>query len=257
MTNNKVKISGIDTSKLKTIKYSEMKKLFIISKEGDLFARDLLVEYNLKLVLSILKKFYYKNENLDDLFQVGCIGLLKAIDNFDLKYNVQFSTYAVPMILGEIKRYLRDNNTLRVSRSVKDLSYKIIKYMDDFYQENGFDADYDIVAEKLGVSNYDIGNALLAMKEPVSMYEPIFNDGGETIYLYDQIIDDSSDNNFSDKLEFNNALDNLDDRERFILDQRYLIGKTQVEIANSLDISQAQVSRLEKKAIKELKKVLK
>ena len=141
---------------------------------------------------------------------------------------------------------------------MKTLNFnKILENVDDFYQENGFDADYDIVAEKLGVSNYDIGNALLAMKEPVSMYEPIFNDGGETIYLYDQIIDDSSDNNFSDKLEFNNALDNLDDRERFVLDQRYLIGKTQVEIANSLDISQAQVSRLEKKAIKELKKVLK
>lgn len=253
----KVEISGLNTSNLTTLSYNEMKVLFTKLKNGDLFARDLLIEYNLKLVLSILKKFYNRFDNMDDLFQIGCVGLIKAIDNFDLSYDVQFSTYAVPMILGEIKRYIRDNNSIRISRSVKDLYYKITCYIDKYYQLNGGEPDYSIVAKDLGVSEFEISNAVNAMRDPVSMYEPIYNDGGDTIYLYDQIIDESISNNFSDKLVIDNAISELNDRERFILEQRYVIGKTQMEVALDLDISQAQVSRLEKHAIKELKKVLK
>ncbi len=252
-----VEISGIKTSELHSLSYDEMKILFCRMSEGDPFARDILIESNFRLVLSILKRFYNKTENLDDLFQVGCVGLIKAIDNFDLKYNVQFSTYAVPMILGEIKRYVRDNSSLRISRSLKDLSYKATKYMDDFYQNNGFEADYSVVAKEFGVSEFEIGNAMNSMKDPVSMYEPVYCDGGDTIYLYDQIKDESNLNDFSDHLILENAVDSLNEREKYILDQRYVIGKTQMEVADLLDISQAQVSRLEKKAIKELKKVLK
>lgn len=257
MSRYQVEISGLNTSNLTTISYEEMKKLFVKFKEGDLYARDLLIESNLKLVLSILKKFYNKTDNLDDLFQIGCIGLIKAIDNFDMSYNVQFSTYAVPMILGEIKRYIRDNNSIRISRSIKDLSYKISCYVDSYYQENGKEPNYSDVAKKLGVSEYEVGNAIIAMKDQISMYEPIYNDGGDTIYLYDQIVDNSSINNFSNKLVVDNAIMDLSEREKYILDQRYVVGKTQMEVADVLDISQAQVSRLEKKAIKELKKVLK
>ena len=257
MSKYQVEISGLNTSDLVTISYKEMKTLFIKMQDGDLYARDLLIECNLKLVLSILKKFYNKTDNLDDLFQIGCIGLIKAIDNFDLSYDVQFSTYAVPMILGEIKRYIRDNNSIRISRSIKDLSYKISCFMDDYYQENGKEASYSEVAKALGVSEFDVGNAITAMKDLISMYEPIYNDGGDTIYLYDQIVDDSSINNFSNRVIVDNAIMELSEREKFILDQRYVIGKTQMEVADNLDISQAQVSRLEKKAIKELKKVLK
>ena len=253
----KVDISGINTKDLIVLKNDEMKKLFVKVHEGDLFARDLLIEGNLRLVLSILKKFYNKTENLDDLFQVGCVGLIKAIDNFKLDFNVHFSTYAVPMILGEIKRFIRDNSSLRISRSIKDLSYKISRYMDDYYRENGYDAKYSDIAKEFNVSEYEIGNAIMSMKDPVSMYEPIYNDGGDTIYLYDQIVDNSTNSDFSNKLVVDNAVDDLNDREKYILDQRYIIGKTQMEVADELDISQAQVSRLEKKAIKELKKVLK
>ena len=253
----KVEISGLNTSELTTLSYEDMKTLFIKTREGDLFARDLLIEGNLKLVLSILKNFYNKIENMDDLFQIGCVGLIKAIDNFDLSYDVQFSTYAVPMILGEIKRYIRDNSSIRISRSVKDLYYKITCYMEKYYQLYGKEASYSDIAKNLGVSEFDVGNALNAMRDPISMYEPIYNDGGDTIYLYDQIVDDSVSNDFSKRLIVDNAIDELDERKQFILDQRYVIGKTQMEVALELDISQAQVSRLEKKAIKELKKVLK
>ena len=257
MSKYQVEISGINTSDLITLSYDEMKKLFIKMKMGDSYARELLIDCNLKLVLSILRKFYNKTDNLDDLFQIGCIGLIKAIDNFDLHYDVQFSTYAVPMILGEIKRYIRDNNSIRISRSIKDLFYKISCFMDKYYQENGKEASYSLVAETLGVSEFDVCNAIIAMKDNISMYEPVYSDGGDTIYLYDQIVDDSSVNNFSDKVVVDNAIMELSERETYILDQRYVVGKTQMEIADNLNISQAQVSRLEKKAIRELKKVLK
>lgn len=254
----KVEISGINTSDLVCLDQKEMIELFKKMHEGDLFARDMLIEGNLRLVLSILKQFYNKAENLDDLFQIGCVGLIKSIDNFDLSYDVKFSTYAVPMILGEVKRYIRDNNSsLRVSRSLKDNAYKIIKFRDDYYGKNGFEASIDIIKEELDLSEYDISNALMALKDPVSMYEPIYNDGGDTIYLYDQIEDKKNTIDLSNRLAIDNAIEELKEREKFILDERFVIGKTQMEIAEELDISQAQVSRLEKKAIKELKKVLK
>lgn len=253
----KVDISGIDTNSLICLKPSEMKELFFKYKSGDDYARELLINGNLKLVLSVLKKFYNKSENLDDLFQIGCVGLIKAIDNFDLSYDVKFSTYAVPMILGEIKRYIRDNNTIRISRSLKDIAYKILKTKEEYYATYGYEPSITYLSKKIGVTEFDISNALISLKEPISMYEPIYNDGGDTIYLYDQIEDKNIDNDFSDRLALENAIDKLENREKYILDERFIIGKSQMEIANELSISQAQVSRLEKKAIKQLKKVLK
>ena len=253
----KVEISGINTSDLICLEQDEMVALFKKMQDGDSFARDMLVEGNLKLVLSILRKFYNKSENLDDLFQIGCVGLIKAIDNFDLSYDVKFSTYAVPMILGEVKRYIRDNNSLRISRSLKDLAYKILKFKDEYYSKHGVEVDISMIAKELEVGEYEISTALNALKDPVSMYEPIYNDGGDTIYLYDQIEDKKSNVDISNRLAIDNAIDDLKTREKYILDERFIIGKTQMEIAEELDISQAKVSRLEKKAIKELKKVLK
>ena len=253
----KVEISGVDTSNLITLSADEMQKLFIEYKNGDLFARDLLINGNLKLVLSILKKFYNKSENLDDLFQIGCVGLIKAIDNFDLSYGVKFSTYAVPMILGEVKRYIRDNSSIRISRSLKDIAYKSLKIIDDYYAENGREPTFEYIADLLGVSEFDVSNALIALKDPVSMYEAIYNDGGDTIYLYDQIEDKKSSSDVSNRLAIENAINDLNMREKYILDERFVMGKSQMEIAEMLDISQAQVSRLEKKAINQLKKVLK
>ena len=254
----KVEISGIKTNELECINSEEMKKLFMkYHNDKDLFARDILINSNLKLVLSVLKKFYNKSDNLDDLFQIGCVGLIKAIDNFDLSYNVKFSTYAVPMILGEIRRYIRDNNSMRISRSLKDIAYKVLKFKDEYYSVYGKDPSTSIIASSLGFSEFDISNALIALKDPISMYEPIYSDGGDTIYLYDQIEDKTKNNSFSEKVILENALENLDIREKHILDERYIMGKSQMEIAEELSISQAQVSRLEKKAINQLKKTLK
>ncbi len=252
-----VEITGIQTSNLKSLSADEMKQLFIQYQNGDSFARDLLIEGNLKLVLSILKRFSNKTDNLDDLFQIGCVGLIKAIDHFDLSYDVKFSTYAVPMILGEVKRYIRDNNTIRISRSLKDIAYKIYHLKEKYYSIYGIEPSPSFLAEQLGISEFDISNAMIALKDPVSMYEPIYNDGGDTIYLYDQIEDKKSNLNFSNQLAIENAMEDLNTRERHILDERFVMGKSQMEIANELNISQAQVSRLEKKAIQQLKKVLK
>lgn len=259
MAKYKVEISGINTNDLTTLSTEEMTKLFKKLKEtNDPFARDLLVEGNLKLVLSILKRFSNRYDNLDDLFQIGCVGLLKAIDNFDLAFNVKFSTYAVPMIMGEIKRHIRDNNSIRVSRSVKDIAYKIIKLKEEYYQDYGQEPTIDYLKDKLQVTYFEIVNALESLREPVSMYEPIYNDGGDTIYLFDQIEDkNTNSNNLSNRLAIEDALSDLSDREKLILDERYIIGKTQMEIAQELDISQAQVSRLEKGAVKRLNKKLK
>ena len=257
MARHKVEISGVNTANIKVLTNKEMKELFIKMKEGDKFARDLLVEGNLKLVLSILKRFTSRCENMDDLFQIGCVGLLKAIDNFDLSHEVKFSTYAVPMILGEVRRYLRDNNSIRVSRSLKDIAYKTLKYKEEYIQEFGKEPTVDEIAEKLGVDSFDVVNALDSLKEPVSMFEAIYNDGGDTIYLCDQIEDKKSNSKDMEiKLAIDEAIDNLSEREQFILDERFVIGKTQMEIAEELAISQAQVSRLEKSAINSLKKVL-
>ena len=254
----KVNISGFDTKDLISLSGEEMKNLFRKYRlDNDLYARDLLINGNMKLVLSILKRFYNKADNLDDLFQIGCVGLIKAIDNFDLSYDVKFSTYAVPMILGEIKRYIRDNSCIRVSRSIKDIAYKSLSIREEYYLQNGIEPSIEYIADKLGVTTFDVSNALMATKVPVSMYEAVYNDGGDTIYLYDQIEDKNSSADFSDKLALSDAINDLKEREQFILNQRFLFGKSQMEIADELDISQAQVSRLEKKAIKELKKVLK
>ena len=258
MSKYKVEISGINTSEIEVLNNDEMIILFKKVKEGDLQARDLLVQGNLKLVLSILRKINNKQENLDDLFQIGCVGLLKAIDNFDLNYDVKFSTYAVPMILGEIRRYIRDNNSIRVSRSVKDLAYKILKEKEEYYSKTGKEISIEELTKKLGVKQYDIVNALESLKDPISIFEPIYNDGGDTILLYDQIEDKKiNSNEISSKLAIEKAIQDLDKRENYILNQRYIIGKTQMEIAKELDISQAQVSRLEKGAIKQIQKVLK
>ena len=252
-----VDISGIHTSDLICLNNQEMVQLFQLFQKGDNSARELLIQGNLRLVLSVLKKFYHQAENLDDLFQIGCVGLIKAIDHFDLSYDVKFSTYAVPMILGEVKRYIRDNSSVRVSRSLKDIAYRALKLKEEYYLKNGVEANDDYLAEQLQVSSFDLANAYMALKEPISMYEPIYNDGGDTIYLYDQIEDKSLQNDFSNQLAVKNAIYELKEREKFILDERYIVGKSQMEIAEELDISQAQVSRLEKKAINQLKKVLK
>ena len=257
MANNKILISGVQTSELKVLTNEEMIELFKKMHNGDTFARNDLVNGNLKLVLSILRKVNAKNENLDDLFQVGCIGLVKAIDNFDLSHEVKFSTYAVPMILGEIKRYLRDNNSIRVSRSTRDLAYKALKLKEEYFMENGKEISVEKLAEALEVTVYDVVYALESLKDPLSMFEPIYNDGGDTIYVYDQIEDKKKTGSvMEEKLATNDAVSSLNERERLILNERYIIGKTQMEIAEDMNISQAQVSRLEKNAIKQLKKTL-
>ena len=258
MARHKVEISGVNTANIKVLTSEEMELLFKKMKEGDPFARDEIVNGNLKLVLSILKKFSKKDENLDDLFQIGCIGLLKAIDNFDLSYGVKFSTYCVPMIQGEVRRYLRDNSSVRVSRSLKDLAYKSLKTKDEMTIENGVEPTIEELAKRLEVTTFEITHALDSMRDPVSIFEPIYSDGGDTIYLCDQIEDKSIKNNDLDtKLSVNDAINNLNEREQYILDQRFVIGKTQMEIASELGISQAQISRIEKSAIDNLKSILK
>lgn len=258
MARHKVEISGVNTANIKVLSSEEMEELFKKMKDGDLTARDELVNGNLKLVLSILRKYNKKDENLDDLFQIGCVGLLKAIDNFDLSYGVKFSTYCVPMISGEVRRYLRDNNSIRVSRSVKDLAYKCLKLQEEIFKEKGIEPSIEEISKILGVDEFDVVNALDSVKDPVSIFEPIYNDGGDTIYLCDQIEDKKIKNNNLDiKMSVNDAINNLKDKEKYILDQRFVVGKTQMEIASELGISQAQVSRIEKGAINALKKTLK
>ncbi len=258
MSKYKVEISGIDTSCIPVLSNAEMEDLFKKMQNGDVQARDLLVEGNLKLVLSILKRFHHRVENMDDLFQIGCVGLLKAIDNFDLSHEVKFSTYAVPMILGEVRRYLRDNNSIRVSRSLRDTAYKALKYKEQVYSQTGVEPNLEDIASYLDTTTFDVVQALDSLREPVSMFEPIYSDGGDTIFLFDQIEDKSTNSNeISMKVALEEAIGNLEDREQYILDERFIIGKTQMEIADELQISQAQVSRIEKGAIKQLKKVLK
>ena len=237
MSKYKVEITGVNTSNLESIDSNTMKKLFIKYKNGDMFSRDMLIEGNLKLVLSILKRFYQRADNLDDLFQIGCVGLIKAIDNFDLNYDVKFSTYAVPMILGEIKRYIRDNTSIRISRSLKDLAYKVLKVKEEYFSLYGMEPSIMYIAENLDVSTYDIDMALLSLKDPISMYEAIYNDGGDTIYLYDQIEDKRENPDYSKKFALEEAIDDLKDREKYILDQRFVVGKSQMEIADMLNIS--------------------
>ena len=258
MSNYKVDITGINTSDLKSLSTDENNELFKRLQSGDKSAKDELVYGNLKLVLSILKKFNNGTNNLDDLFQVGVVGLIKAIDNFDLSYNLMLSTYAVPLILGEVKRYLRDNTSLRISRSIKDLAYQIIRYKDEYTLKKGITPTNEEIAKNLGIEEYKIAYALDALKDPVSIYSPIYDDGGDPIYLHDQLADKSTNNKDQDMLiSMENAINNIKEKERNILIDRFVIGKTQVEIAESLGISQAQVSRIEKNAINNVRKLVK
>ena len=254
MARHKVEISGVNTANIKVLTTEEMNELFKRVKNGDTKAREELVNGNLKLVLSILKKFSKHVDNMDDLFQIGCIGLLKAIDNFDLSYGVKFSTYCVPKIQGEVKRYLRDNNSIRVSRSVKDLAYKALKLKEELTMEDNSEPTTERLAELLEVEPYNIVNALESMRDPISIFEPIYNDGGDTIYLFDQIEDRKTDNsNIDTKMSVREAISNLSRREQLVLEERFVIGKTQMEISEELGISQAQVSRIEKGIIDSLR----
>ena len=257
MAKYKVDISGINTSNLKPLTNEQNLYLFKRMQEGDIFARNDLINGNLKLVLSILKKFNNKVDNLDDLFQVGCLGLVKAIDNFNTSYNVTLSTYACPMILGEIKRYLRDNSSLRISRSVKDIAYKTLKLKEEMMTSDGKEPTNKEISEILGVSEYEVVNALDSLREPVSMYEPIYNDGGDTIYLFDQLSENKDEYSLDIKIALEKALRTLKPREQYVLDERFVIGRTQMEIASELGISQAQISRIEKNAINNIKKLIK
>jgi len=253
---HKVEITGINTSDIKVLSSEEMEELFIKYQNGDKFAKDDLVNGNLKLILSILKRFNKKDENMDDLFQVGCIGLIKAIDNFDLSYGVKFSTYCVPMVLGEIRRYLRDNNSIRISRSIKDTAYKALKLKDELVVQNGMEPTNEELAKILEVELVDLVNALDSLRPTISLFEPIYNDGGDTIYLFDQVEDKSNERDLDLRLAVDKAIDNLCEREKYIIDQRFIIGMTQMEIANEIGISQAQISRLEKNAISKIRKQL-
>lgn len=254
----KVEITGINTSELKVLTQEEMTELFKKYKEGDKLAKDELVNGNLKLVLSILKRFNKEKYNLDDLFQIGCVGLIKAIDNFDLNYNCLFSTYAVPLILGEIRRYVRDNTSIRVSRSIKDNAYHVLKFKEEYINKYGIEPSNEIISKSLNMSELEIASCLDALCEPVSIFEPIYNDGGDTIYLCDQLADKKELKQDKDALiSLRKGLQAIKNRERIVLEQRYIIGKTQMEIASSLNISQAQVSRIEKNAIRTLKRIIK
>ena len=255
MSKNKVEISNLNTSNIKVLSNDEMIELFKKYQNGDLKAKEELINGNLKLVLSILKKYNNRCDNMDDLFQVGCIGLIKAIDNFDLSFDVKFSTYAVPLIIGECKRTLRDNNSLRVARSIKDNAYKIMKIKDDIIKKEGKEPSIEELKKISGLDEYEISLALDSTKEPMSMFEPIYNDGGDTIYLEDQI---GSIENYTkeDYISLKEALKKIKEKERYILVQRYIIGKTQSELANELAISQAQISRLEKSGIDNIKKLI-
>lgn len=258
MAKYKVDITGINTNDIKVLSNAETVELFERLKNGDERAKDELVNGNLKLVLSILKRFSNTKYNMDDLFQVGVIGLIKAIDNFDVTLGLRLSTYAVPLIIGEVKRYIRDNTSLRVSRSVKDLAYRIIKYQDDYLSIHGIMPSNEMISLELGIDEYEISYALDSLKDPMSIFEPIYNDGGDTIYLSDQIADIKDINTDRDMLiSLRKALQKIKDREKDILVSRFIVGKTQMEIADTMGISQAQVSRIEKNAIENVRKLIK
>ena len=258
MAKYKVDITGINTSEIEVLSNEEMTNLFVEYQSGNLDAKERLINGNLKLVLSILRTFNKGNVNLDDLFQVGVIGLIKAIDNFDLSYGLKLSTYAVPLIIGEIKRYIRDNTAVRVSRSTKDLAYQIIKFKEKYLSDYGIEPPASVISKELGIDEYLIGYAMDAMKDPASIFEPIYNDGGDTIYLFDQLADTKDKNSDKDMIiSLRRALLKIKEREKDILLQRFMIGKTQMEIAEEMGISQAQVSRLEKSAIVNVRKLIK
>lgn len=250
---NKVEIAGVNTSNLKVLKESEKTELLKRIKDGDMDARDELIRGNLRLVLSVIQRFMGRGERADDLFQVGCIGLIKAIDNFDITQNVRFSTYAVPMIMGELRRYLRDNAPVRVSRSVRDLAYRAMQSRERLTAEKGCEPKIEDIAKDLGVPRREVVVALEAISEPISLYEPVFSESGDTIYVLDQLGDHNDDMNWLNEISLKEAIAGLGKREKRILDLRFFRGKTQVEVAKEIGISQAQVSRLEKGALNKIK----
>ena len=255
---NKVEICGVNTAKLPVLSNEEKNKLLIEIKNGNQEAREKFINGNLKLVLSVIKRFYGRGENLDDLFQVGCIGLIKAMDNFDLSQNVQFSTYAVPMIIGEIRRYLRDNNMVRVSRSVRDLAYKVLAVKEKAVREQKKEPTVEEIAKTLGVEKEDIAFCLDAIQEPISLQEPVYGDETDNIYVMDQIKDKkNSDENWAENITISEAMEKLKEKERNIINKRFFEGRTQMEVAEEIGISQAQVSRLEKSAINHIRRIYK
>lgn len=252
---NKVEICGVNTAKLPVLKEKEMKELLLQMQSGDNSAREKFIKGNLRLVLSVIQRFNNRGENVDDLFQVGCIGLMKSIDNFDLSQNVKFSTYAVPMIIGEIRRYLRDNNTIRVSRSLRDIAYRALIVRDKLINENNKEPTISQIAKELKIPREDVVFALDAIQDPVSLFEPIYHDGGDAIYVMDQISDSKNqDESWLENIAIKEAMKKLNDREKLILNLRFFNGRTQMEVADEIGISQAQVSRLEKIALKHMRK---
>ena len=252
---NKVEICGVNTSKLPVLKEKEKRELLLKMRNGDTKARETFINGNLRLVLSVIQRFNNRGENVDDLFQVGCIGLMKSIDNFDLTQNVKFSTYAVPMIIGEIRRYLRDNNSIRVSRSLRDVAYKALLVRDKLIKENNNEPTISQIAKELNIPREEVVFALDAIQDPVSLFEPIYHDGGDAIYVMDQISDSkNSDDSWLENISIKEAMKKLNDREKLILTLRFFNGRTQMEVADEIGISQAQVSRLEKTALKHMRK---
>ena len=250
---NKVSICGLDTSKLPVLREAQNEKLLKEVRNGNKTARDELINGNLRLVLSVIQRFTNRGENLDDLFQVGCIGLIKSIDNFDITQNVRFSTYAVPMIIGEIRRYLRDNNSIRVSRSIKDTAYKAMQAKEKLTTSDGKEPRVEEIAKELEIPIEDVVIALESVVSPVSLYDPVYSDGGDTIYVLDQVGDKNDDKNWLDEIAFKEAIKNLSLREKHILSLRFMQGKTQMEVSEEIGISQAQVSRLEKGALEKIR----
>lgn len=257
MTLNKVEICGVNTSKLPVLKPEEKEELFRRIKEGDMEAREMYIKGNLRLVLSVIKRFQNSGENADDLFQIGCIGLMKAIDNFDVSLNVKFSTYAVPMIIGEIRRYLRDNNSIRVSRSLRDIAYKAIYAKENYTKQYLKEPTLAEISREIGIEKELIVYAMDAIQNPVSLFEPVYSEGGDTLYVMDQISDKKNrEDHWIEDLSLKEAMQRLSDRERHIIEMRFYEGKTQMEVAREVGISQAQVSRLEKNALKSMRNFL-
>ncbi len=257
MSKYKVDITGINTNALKVLKNDEMLKKFIEYQDGNKLAKEEIVNGNLKLVLSIIKKYNNGKHDMNDLFQIGCVGLIKAVDNFDPEYGVMFSTYAVPLILGEVKRFIRDSTQVRIARSIRDNAYKILQFKDEYQTKYGKEPTNEEICKTLEMTDYDLQLSLDSLKEPMSIFEPIYNDGGDTIYLADQIADIKNNNEDRDNIiSLRRALMKIKSRERNILTDRYIVGKTQSEIAEELGVSQAQVSRIEKTAINNVKRLM-
>lgn len=255
MLANKVEICGVNTAKLPVLSNQKMRELLMEVGKGNASARDKLIHGNLRLVLSVIQRFNNRGEFVDDLFQVGCIGLMKAIDNFDLGQNVKFSTYAVPMIIGEIRRYLRDNNPIRVSRSLRDVAYRALQVRDALVTRNSKEPTINEIADELKISREEVVYALDAIQDPISLFEPIYHDGGDPIFVMDQVSDEKNhDVNWLESISIREAMEKLNDRERLILRLRFFEGKTQMEVAEEIGISQAQVSRLEKAALKHMRR---